>query len=238
MTTRYLAAPKDFSILEKKLNIKFKDKNLLVQAFIHRSFLNENPNVKLGNNERLEFLGDAVLELIITEFLYQNYPNKAEGELTSWRAALVNTRMISSVASKIGFNDFLLLSRGEAKEEGKSRQYILANTFEAFVGSLYLDAGIDKCRNFIFKYLTNQLPEILEKKLYKDAKSRFQEVAQEKMKITPAYKVLQEQGPDHNKHFVVGVYVGTELIAEGEGTSKQEAEEETARIALELKGWK
>jgi ribonuclease-3 len=228
---------KDFSKLERQLGIQFKNKDLLTQAFIHRSYLNENPQIGLGNNERLEFLGDAVLELVVTEHLYTRYPSKPEGELTSWRAALVNTRMISSVASKIGFNDFLLLSRGESKEEGKSRQYILANTYEAFIGSLYLDLGYGKCRDFIHSSLIEELDEVVEKKLYKDAKSRFQEVAQEKMKITPSYRVLEEQGPDHNKHFVVGVYIGKELIARGGGTSKQEAEEETAKIALEAKGW-
>lgn len=230
-------AEKDFATLELKLKIKFGNKKLLTQAFIHRSYLNENPQVGLGNNERLEFLGDAVLELVVTEYLYLNYPGKSEGELTSWRAALVNTKMISAVAYKLGFSDFLLLSRGESKEEGKSRQYILANTYEAFIGSLYLDSGYHACRQFIHESLMNELPEIVEKKLYKDSKSRFQEVAQEKMKITPTYRVLEERGPDHNKHFKVGVYIGSELIASGGGSSKQEAEEETARIALETKGW-
>ena len=145
--------------------------------------------------------------------------------------------MISSVAFKLGFSDFLLLSKGESKEEGKSRQYILANTYEAFIGSLYLDSGYDACSDFIDKSLLRELSEIVEKKLYKDSKSRFQEVAQEKMKITPTYRVLEEQGPDHNKHFLVGVYIGSELIAKGGGTSKQEAEEETAKIALGAKGW-
>jgi ribonuclease-3 len=230
-------ATKDFAALELKLRISFKDKDLLTQAFIHRSYLNENPQIGLGNNERLEFLGDAVLELVVTEYLYLKYPGKPEGELTSWRAALVNTKMISSVAFKLGFSDFLLLSKGESKEEGKSRQYILANTYEAFIGSLYIDSGYEVCRQFIYESLMRELPEIIEKKLYKDSKSRFQEVAQEKMKITPTYRVLEEKGPDHNKHFMVGVYIGSELVAKGGGTSKQEAEEDTARIALESKGW-
>ena len=228
---------KDFAVLESKLKIVFKDKDLLTQAFIHRSYLNENPHAGLGNNERLEFLGDAVLELVVTEYLYLSHPGKSEGDLTSWRAALVNTKMISSVAFKLGFSDFLLLSKGESKEEGKSRQYILANTYEAFIGSLYLDSGYDACSDFIDKSLLRELSEIVEKKLYKDSKSRFQEVAQEKMKITPTYRVLEEQGPDHNKRFLVGVYIGSELIAKGGGTSKQEAEEETAKIALGAKGW-
>lgn len=227
----------DYSELEKKLGIVFSNKNLLVQSFIHRSYLNENPEIGLGNNERLEFLGDAVLELAVTEFLYAKYPNESEGKLTSWRAALVNTKMISAAAAKIGFGDFLLLSKGEAKEDGKSRQYILANTFEAFIGSLYLDQGYAPCRNFIAKNLLGELPAIIKNQLYKDAKSRFQEVAQEIDKITPSYQVLDEQGPDHAKYFVVGVYLGKELVAQGGGYSKQEAEEETAKKALAAKGW-
>jgi ribonuclease-3 len=228
---------RDFCDLEKKLEIVFKNKDLLTQAFIHRSYLNENPQVVLGNNERLEFLGDAVLELAATEFLYAKYPNESEGKMTSWRAALVNTKMISLAAAKIGFGDFLLLSKGEAREDGKSRQYILANTFEAFIGSLYLDQGYEPCRKFIDKYLLVFLDEIIKQELYKDAKSRFQEVAQEIVKVTPTYQVLDEQGPDHAKYFSVGVFLGRELVAKGGGYSKQEAEEETAKAALKAKGW-
>jgi ribonuclease III len=228
---------KDFCELENKLGVIYKNKDLLTQAFIHRSYLNENPQVDLGNNERLEFLGDAVLELAATEFLYAKYPAESEGKLTSWRAALVNTKMISAAAQKIGFGDFLLLSKGEAKEDGKSRQYILANTFEAFIGSLYLDQGYAPCRDFIAKNLLVELPDIIEKELYKDAKSRFQEVAQEIVKVTPTYQVLSEQGPDHAKYFWVGVFLGRELVAKGGGYSKQEAEEETAKAALKAKGW-
>ncbi len=237
MTNDTKSLVREFTTLEKKLGIKFKDKNLLIQAFIHRSYLNENPGIRLGNNERLEFLGDAVLELVVTEYLYDNYPQKSEGVLTSWRAALVNTKMISAASMRLGFNEFLLLSKGEAKEEGKSRHYILANTFEAFIGALYLDAGYARCRKFIVGNLVSQLNEIVAKQLYKDAKSRFQEVAQERLKITPTYKVIAEKGPDHNKSFTVGVYIGSECVATGTGTSKQEAEENTARRGLELKGW-
>jgi len=228
---------KKLAELEKKINIAFKDKDLLTQAFIHRSYLNENPQVKLGNNERLEFLGDAVLELVTTEHLYARYPAESEGKLTSWRAALVNTKMISQAASRLGFGDFLLLSRGEAREEGKSRQYILANTFEAFIGSLYLDQGYAACRDFIKENLLAELPKIIDQELYKDAKSRFQEVAQEIVKITPTYQVLEARGPDHAKCFNVGGYLGRELVAKGSGYSKQEAEEETAKEALKAKGW-
>jgi ribonuclease-3 len=228
---------KDFSLLEKKLNLKFKNRDFLIQAFCHRSYLNENPDFYLPHNERLEFLGDAVLELVVTEYLYQKYPEKSEGELTNWRAALVNAKMLSNLAQELGFNDFLLLSKGEEKEVGKARQYILANAFEAFIGAIYLDQGYKTCQEFIKKHLLKKLPEIIEKGLFKDVKSRFQEEAQERVKITPTYKVLDEWGPDHAKHFIVGVFLGNELVAKGEGSSKQEAEEEAAQNALEVKGW-
>jgi len=228
---------KDFSKLEKKLGLEFKKKDLLTQAFVHRSFLNENPSFKLNHNERLEFLGDAVLELVVTEHLFKNYPQKSEGELTNWRAALVNTKILGETASELGFNDFLLLSQGENKENGKARQYILANTFEAFVGALYLDSGYKSCREFIEKSLVTKLPRIIEEGLFQDSKSQFQERSQEKTGITPAYKVIKEWGPDHQKHFVIGVFLNDELIAKGEGSSKQEAEEEAAKKALKIKHW-
>ena len=228
---------KDFSLFEKKLGLKFKNKDLLTQAFVHRSYLNENPGFGLDQNERLEFLGDAVLELSITEYLYNEYPQKAEGELTNWRAALVNAKMLTSVAEELGFNDFLLLSRGETKELGKARQYILANTFEALIGAIHLDSGYAQADTFIKKYLLRRLPEIIENKLYKDAKSQFQEEAQDKEGVTPMYKVMKEWGPDHKKKFTVGVFLGDAQVAEGEGYSKQEAEEEAAKAALKVKKW-
>ncbi len=228
---------KSFDLLEKKLGLKFKNKDLLTQAFVHRSYLNENPEFGLEQNERLEFLGDAVLELVVTEYLYKEYPEKAEGELTNWRAALVNAKMLTVVAEQLGFNDFLLLSRGETKELGKARQYILANTFEAFIGSIYLDAGYEVVDIFIKKYLITHLPEIIKTGSYKDAKSQFQEQAQEKDGITPVYKIVKEWGPDHKKKFTVGVYLNETLVAEGEGYSKQEAEEEAAKKALQIKQW-
>lgn len=229
---------KDFALFEKKLGLKFKNKDLLTQAFCHRSYLNENPDFGLEHNERLEFLGDAVIELIVTEYLYKEYPGKPEGDLTNWRAALVNAKMLTSVAEETGFNDFLLLSRGETKELGKARAYILANTFEALIGAIYLDAGYQEAEKFIKKYLLVKLPGIIKEKLYKDSKSQFQEEAQEKAQITPSYKVVKEWGPDHQKRFVVGVFLGDELVAEGEGSSKQEAEESAAKNALENKKWK
>jgi len=210
---------------------------LLTQAFVHRSYQNEHPDFHLSNNERLEFLGDAVLELVVTEDLFQKYPDKPEGELTNWRASLVNSKILSRIARRLGFNDFLLLSRGESKEIGKARKYILANTFEAVIGAIYLDQGYEVCQDFIIKNLMGELPQIIEKGLYKDSKSRFQEEAQEKVGITPTYRVLKEWGPDHAKSFVVGVFLGKELIAEGDGSSKQEAEESSARQALESKQW-
>jgi len=227
----------DFSILEKKLGLKFKSKDLLTQAFVHRSYLNENPDFHLDHNERLEFLGDAVMELIVTEDLYKQYPEKPEGDLTNWRASLVNAKMLTSVAERLGFNDFLLLSRGEAKEGGKARAYILANTFEALVGAIYLDSGYTPAEKFIKNYLISRLPDIIENRLYKDAKSDFQEVAQDKVGVTPMYKVIKESGPDHEKNFIVGVFLGEELVAEGEGSSKQEAEESAAKSALKVKNW-
>ncbi len=227
----------DFSLLEKNLGLKFKDKDLLTQAFVHRSYLNENPDFGLDQNERLEFLGDAVLELVVTEYLYKEYPDKAEGELTNWRAALVNAKMLSQVAEEMGLNEFLLLSRGETKELGKARQYILANTIEALVGSIYLDLGYETADKFIKKYVLSRLPDIIKNKSYKDAKSQFQEESQEKVGTTPAYKVMKEWGPDHKKKFTVGVFLNEELVAEGEGYSKQEAEEEAAKAGLLAKNW-
>lgn len=228
---------KDFSPLEKKLGLKFKNKDLLIQAFCHRSYLNEKPDFYLTNNERLEFLGDAVLELVVTEDIYQNYPEKPEGELTNWRAALVNSKFLGKLARDLDFNDFLLLSKGEAKELGKARLYILANTFEALIGAVYLDRGYKICQEFIKKHLMPKLPDILEKGAFRDAKSRFQEESQERKGITPLYKVLEEWGPDHAKHFIIGVFLNEELVAKGEGSSKQEAEEEAAKNALEVKNW-
>ncbi len=228
---------KDFPKLEKRIGIKFKNKDFLIQAFVHRSYLNENPKFYLGHNERMEFLGDAVLELVVTKYLYKKYPKKSEGELTSWRAALVNAKMLSYVAKKIDINNFLLLSQGEKKDLGKARRYILADTFESLIGAIYLDQGYKSSHEFIEKYLIIELPRIIKTGLFKNAKGRFQEEAQEKKGITPTYKVLEEQGPDHAKCFTIGVFLDKELIISGKGFSKQEAEEEAAKKALEIKGW-
>lgn len=227
---------KDFSTLEDVINIVFENKDLLKQAFIHRSYLNEHPNVHMEHNERLEFLGDAVLELIVTEYLYNTYPNP-EGELTSWRAALVNSKMLSFVASSLDFNSYILLSRGEQKDTGRARQFILANAVEALIGAIYIEKGYDVSRTFIADHILKELPKILENKLYRDPKSSFQEAAQDKLGITPTYEVLSESGPDHSRTFVVGVYLDKDMISQGEGSSKHEAQEEAAQKGLEIKKW-
>ncbi|MBD3282435.1 MAG: ribonuclease III [Candidatus Portnoybacteria bacterium] len=227
---------KNYSSLEKKIKVNFKNKELLKKAFTHRSYINEHPGLKIDHNERLEFLGDAVLELVVTEHLFNKYPNP-EGELTVWRAALVNTKMLSEIANELGFNDYLLLSKGEEQDTGRARSFILANTFEAFVGALYVDQGIERVADFINKSVLSRLPQILEEKLYLDPKSQFQEEAQSKEGITPSYELIEEDGPDHCKEFIVGVYLNDKLIAKGKGPSKQVAQGKAARKALEKKGW-
>ncbi|OHA58268.1 MAG: ribonuclease III [Candidatus Vogelbacteria bacterium RIFOXYD1_FULL_44_32] len=219
------------------IGIGFTNIDFLIQAFTHRSYLNEHREISHDHNERLEFLGDAVLELVVTNFLYKTFPGKPEGELTAYRAALVNTTTLSDAAKKLGMNDYLLLSKGEAKDTGRARQYILANTFEAVIGAIYLDQGYDVATDFITTNLLYLIKEIVAKNLWQDAKSFFQEKAQEVEGVTPAYEVLKQIGPDHNKCFTVGVYLRDELVAEGEGHSKQEAEQEAAKGGLEKKGW-
>lgn len=229
---------KNFPDLEQKVGVKFKNPDHLVQALVHRSFLNENRNFPLAHNERLEFLGDAVLELVVTEFLFNNYLNP-EGELTNWRAALVNATMCATVAEEIGLEPYLFLSHGESKDANtKARGYILANALEALIGAIYVDQGWDMAKQFITRWVITKLPTVLELGLWMDPKSRFQEAAQEIVGVTPTYKVLKEDGPDHEKQFVVGVYLGKEKIGEGGGTSKQEAQTEAAEAALRIKGWK
>lgn len=227
----------DFKKFEEKVGIEFNDKSLLKQAFIHRSYINENPNVGLDHNERLEFLGDAVLELVVTDYLYKKFPGCNEGELTAYRSALVNAVIISEIAQKVGMNDFLLLSKGESKDMGKARMYILANTFESFVGAVFLDSGYLVAQEFITKNLLPKTDEIVSKKLWRDAKSFVQEKAQEYLGVTPAYKVVKEAGPDHDKHFTIGVYFGADFITQGTGKSKQEAEQSAAHNAIVLNKW-
>ncbi len=222
--------------LQKKLGIDFKNEDLLQQALVHRSYLNENPRFPLPHNERLEFLGDAVLELAVTEYLYQHLPNP-EGELTNLRSALVKGEMLAKIAHNLDIDDHILLSRGEKKDHGKARQMILANALEAVIGAIYLDAGLKKSKEFVEKKVLVHLGEIIKKGEYIDAKSRFQELAQEKVRITPSYKVLKETGPDHAKKFTMGVFLNEKLMAKGEGMSKQEAEQEAAREALKKSKW-
>ena len=232
-----MSEDKDFSGLEEKLGVKFKNIDLLNQAMVHRSYLNEHPDFRLGHNERLEFLGDAVLELIVTEYLYANYPNP-EGDMTNWRAALVNANTLSVICKDTGAEAYLFLSRGESKDTGtKARQYILANAFEAIIGAIYLDGGYEAAKIFITERVLVKLPYILEHKLYLDPKSRFQEAAQEVAGITPNYRVIDEKGPDHDKWFKIGVYLNDDLVAEGEGSSKQEAQVQAAENGIKAKGW-
>ena len=221
----------DLENLQKKLKIKFKNENLLRQAFVHRSYLNENPKFDLDNNERLEFLGDAVLELVATNYLYKNYSNP-EGELTNWRAALVCGAKLSEIAQSLDFGNYLLLSKGESQGSRRARQNILADCFEAVIGAIYLDQGFGKAEEFIIKNVISELPKILKQKTYRDAKSSFQEAVQAKFSLAPVYEILEESGPDHAKNFVVGAYVNGELFGTGKGNSKQEAQQEAAAEGL------
>lgn len=217
----------------QKIGIKFKNISLLRQVFVHRSYLNENIGFDLDHNERMEFLGDAVLELVVTEYLYLNFKNP-EGELTNLRSALVKGAMLSSIARELGIEKYLYLSRGEAKSEGKSRQLILANAFEALIGAIYLDCGYETASNFVKDYLIkNHLDQIIQNKLYLDPKSHLQELSQEQISVTPIYKVISEHGPDHDKSFTVGCFIKDKLIGEGSGSSKQTAESAAASSAIE-----
>lgn len=227
----------EFSLFKKKLGVYFNNKNLLKQAFTHRSYLNENPSLALEDNERLEFLGDAVLEMAVTDRLYHKYPEKTEGDMTALRAAVVNANTLSEIAGNLAMGKFMLLSKGEAKSAGKAKQYILANALEALIGALYLDGGYAAAFSFLEKNIFPKIEEVIKKKLWVDAKSLFQEKAQEIARTTPTYKVINESGPDHEKQFIVGIFLGNEIIAEGAGASKQEAEQDAAKNALKEKGW-
>lgn len=227
----------DAKKIKETLGIKIDNHALFHEAVTHRSYLNENKKHPVPHNERLEFLGDAVLELAVTERLFADFPDRPEGELTALRAALVNSDMLSKVGRDLGIDEFLLMSRGEAKDTGRARHFLIANAVEAVIGALYLDQGYDAARTFIEERVLTRTQEVLDAKLYTDPKSRFQEIAQEKLGVTPQYRVLRESGPDHDRRFVAGVYVGDELVAEGEGLSKQEAQRNAAKNGLEKKGW-
>ncbi len=228
----------DLKQLEKSVGVKFKNIDLLRQSMVHRSYLNENPGFGLPHNERLEFLGDAVLEIIVTEHLFIKFPKTPEGDLTNWRASLVNSKMLCLVAQEVELEGHLYLSRGEAKDSNsKARQYILANAVEALIGAIYLDQGIKKSSEFVHKKIISKLENILENELYLDPKSKFQEKAQELYKTTPHYKVLSETGPDHDKFFEVGLYLSDELVCRGRGSSKQEAQVDAADKGIKKNKW-
>jgi len=228
----------DIRAVENIINYIFRDRELLFTAFKHSSYLPVTKEKYYKSNERLEFLGDAVLELVVTDFLFHKYPEKPEGEMTSYRAALVNTESIARAATDLGANEYLLLSKGEAKDTGKARHYILANTFEAIIGAVYLDRGYDVAQKFIADNLFGYIDDVVKNRLWQDAKSYFQEQAQEHVNITPSYDVVKEEGPDHDKNFTVGVFLGKDRVALGSGYSKQEAEQNAAEQGLELKGWR
>ncbi|MFH1749324.1 MAG: ribonuclease III [bacterium] len=223
----------NFVDLQKIIGDSFNNLELLEQVFVHRSYLNEHSNFKLSSNERLEFLGDAVLELIVTENLYRAY-NKNEGELTSLRSALVKGKNLAKVARKLDLDKYLLLSKGEEKNQGRDNDLLLANTFEALIGAIYLDLGFDKTAQFIKAQVLDSLGTILKNELYLDAKSQLQEICQAQKNITPTYKVLSESGPDHAKKFIIGVYLGKQKLTQGSGVSKQQAQIQAARQALKI----
>ncbi len=235
---RLLVNIMDFKQFEERAGVSFKDKSLLKQAFTHRSYINENRDSELEHNERLEFLGDAVLELVITDHLYHDMKDSDEGKLTAIRSALVNADTCARVATSLGANEFLLLSKGESRDTGRARQYILANTLEALIGALYIDQGYDSAKDFIIKNIASLADEVMRDGTWIDAKSLFQEKAQEFKGHTPVYKTTKESGPDHDKHFIVRVSVGDEVYGEGDGKSKQDAEQSAAKNALEKQGWR
>lgn len=221
----------DTNALEKIIGYNFKDQNILLSIITHRSYLNEHRNEAIAHNERLEFLGDAVLELITTEYLYRKY-TEPEGVLTSWRSALVRGTSLTEIAKLIALDDYIRMSRGERMSSGKSRDVILANAVEALIGGLYLDGGIEPARNFVNKYVIEKLEKIITEGAHRDAKSELQERCQDARSLTPAYKLESETGPDHDKKFVSSVWLGDEKIAVGEGRTKQESQQSAAREAL------
>jgi ribonuclease-3 len=227
----------DISKIEALLGVSFADHTLVKSAITHRSYLNEHREANWDHNERLEFLGDAVLELVVTDYLFKKYTDKPEGELTAVRAALVNTVSLSDASEKLGINQYLLLSKGESKDTGRARQYILANAFEAIIGAIYLDQGYEAAAHFIANRLFAKTDQIVEKRLWQDPKSRFQELAQEHSSITPTYETIAQEGPDHDRIFTIGVFLKREKVAEGRGRSKQEAEQAAAEAAITAKGW-
>ncbi|OGC47526.1 ribonuclease III [candidate division WWE3 bacterium RIFCSPHIGHO2_01_FULL_35_17] len=220
-----------FPELQKKLNIKFNDVSILQRALTHRSYINENPNQNLKSNERLEFLGDAILQYLTSEHIFKGYDSYPEGELTNLRARLVNTVSLAEESSRLGLSDYLFISNGE-KEIASESNHILANTFEATIAAIYLDQGMQVCSDFVNKELLYKTEDIVQKGELKDPKSLFQEISQEKFLTTPNYKLIEDDGPDHDKTFIVGAYIAKKLIAEGKGSSKRKAEQDAAENAL------
>lgn len=227
----------DYQSLQQKLKVTIQDTSLLEEAFRHKSFVNESDDSSLKSNERLEFLGDAVLELVVTNALFIQFPEKEEGELTALRSALVRGRNLSQVAKDLQIGEYLILSKGEFNSKGQEKNYILANLVEAVIGSIFIDQGFQKASQFILDNIYSKLPQILEENSHIDAKTKFQEEAQDKLSITPTYKLISESGPDHSKVFKMGVFLEDNLIGEGEGSSKQKAEQAAANSALQNKGW-
>ena len=225
-----------YKTLEKKIGLTFKDYDMLRMAFIHRSYLNEHKESKFDHNERLEFLGDAVLELVVTEYLYSTYPNP-EGELTNWRSALVKGETLAKISRELHLGDYLFLSHGEEKSGGREKDYLLANTFESLIGVIYLQLGYKKAQEFISKFLLIHLKSILESGSHIDSKSKLQEMAQDKVAITPRYELVSEEGPDHDKVFTMAAHIGDRIVGKGKGGSKQMAEQKAAEDALKRLKW-
>lgn len=223
---------RDIKELSTILGFEIEDTSLYEMAMTHRSYLNEKGRSKLEHNERLEFLGDAVLELVVTEYLYRTY-KEPEGILTNWRSALVKTESLSSVARDLQLEEWLKLSRGERKGSQRARRQILANTMEAIIGAIYLDRGYEPAQLFINEHIISTLPKILDEGSWQDSKTKYQELVQEKEGHTPEYRVLDESGPDHDKRFQVGVFVDGEMRGEGSGSSKQTAQQAAAKTALQ-----
>jgi len=228
---------KNYKELENIIGIKFKNPAILDNAFVHRSYVNEHRGEGIKDNERMEFLGDAVLELAATRHLFEKCEDKNEGEMTSFRSALVKGKHLAEIAESLNLGKYLYLSNGEEKSGGRNKKYILANVLEALIGAIYLEHGYAAAEKFIEKFILTRLDEIIAGGKHIDAKSQFQEICQEKEDFTPYYEVLEEHGPDHDKHFVMGAYINNVLIAKGSGSSKQKAEEEAAKNALKEKQW-
>jgi ribonuclease-3 len=220
--------------LEKILGLEFKNKELLLNAITHRSYLNEHKEEAFDNNERLEFLGDAVLELIISDHLFHTYPDNPEGDLTSFRSAAVRTESLAEESRRMGIGEYLRMSKGEYESGGSDKDYLLANTYEAILGAIYKDQGYDVAKDFVFRTLVPKIKDIVENRLDIDCKTKIQELIQAKFKVTPTYEVIKEEGPDHDKKFVVGVMINDKVIGEGDGPSKQKAEENAASNGIKF----